>query len=149
MGESGVSTNKNGPCRRFMLTFHARASIMVDMNRMDTKRRAQVVRCLIEGCSINSTVRMTGASKNTVLKLLVELGSACSGFLDETMRNLPCQRLQADEAWSFCYCKQKQLTQEIADERIAGDGWGWAAIDAETKIIPCWRLGKLDAGCAT
>jgi len=62
------------------------------MNRLDTTRRTQVIRCLIEGCSINSTVRMTGIAKNTVLKLLVEIGSACSGFLDATMRNLPCER---------------------------------------------------------
>jgi IS1 family transposase len=92
---------------------------------------------------------MTGVAKNTVLKLLVEVGSACSAFLDETMRNLPCTRLQADEAWSFCYCKQKQLTSKIAEERIAGDVWAWVAIDADTKLIPCWLLGKRDAGCAT
>ncbi len=119
------------------------------MNRLDANRRAQVVRCLIEGSSINSTVRMTGVSKNTVLKLLVEIGSACSAFLDEKMRNLPCQRLQADEAWSFCYCKQKQVTPKMSEERIAGDVWVWAAIDADTKLIPCWLLGKRDAGCAT
>ena len=72
----------------FILTFLARASIIVSMNRMDTARRAQVVRCLIEGNSINSTVRMTGVAKNTVLKLLVEIGAACSDYLDRTMRNL-------------------------------------------------------------
>jgi hypothetical protein len=68
----------------------------VSMNRMDTARRAQVIRCLIEGNSINSTVRMTGVAKNTVLKLLVEIGSACSDYMDRSMRNLNCQRLQAD-----------------------------------------------------
>jgi IS1 family transposase len=116
---------------------------------MDTARRAQVIRCLVEGNSINSTVRLTRVAKNTVLKLLVEVGAACSGFLDETMQNLSCVRLQADEAWSFCYCKQKQVTAEIADKRIAGDVWTWVAIDADTKLIPCWLLGKRDAGCAT
>jgi IS1 family transposase len=119
------------------------------MNRMDTARRAQVIRCLIEGNSINSTVRMTGVAKNTVLKLLVEIGSACSAFLDEKMRNLNCQRLQADEAWSFCYCKQRNLTPEIAEDRTAGDVWAWVAIDADTKIIPTWRLGRRDWETAT
>jgi len=119
------------------------------MNRMDSSRRAQVIRCLIEGSSINSTVRMTGVAKNTVLKLLVEVGSACSAFLDERMQNLNCQRLQADEAWSFCYCKQKNMTAEIAEERIAGDVWAWVAIDADTKIIPTWRLGMRDGLTAT
>src|SRR5450755_1299286 len=106
------------------------------MNRMDTARRAQVIRCLIEGNSINSTVRMTGVAKNTVLKLLVEVGAACSGFLNEIMRDLPCTPFQADEAWSFCYCKQKQVTADIAEKRIAGDVWAWVAIDADTKLIP-------------
>jgi IS1 family transposase len=119
------------------------------MNRLDASRRAHVVRCLIEGSSINSTCRMTGVAKNTVLKLLVETGSACSAFLDEKMQNLQCRRLQADEAWSFCYCKQKQVTPEMSEERIVGDVWVWCAIDAETKLIPCWLLGKRDAGCAT
>ena len=119
------------------------------MNRMDTARRAAVIRCLIEGNSINSTVRMTGTAKNTVLKLLVEIGSACSAFLDERMRNLKCERLQADEAWSFCYAKQRNVTPEIAEERIAGDVWAWVAIDADTKIIPTWRLGRRDSETAT
>src|ERR1700685_1017516 len=119
------------------------------MNRLDTSRRTHVVRCLIQGRSINSTCRMTGVAKNTVLKLLVEIGSACSPFLDEKMRNLQCRRLQADEAWSFCYGKQKQVTPELSEQRIAGDVWVWCAIDAETKLIPCWLLGKRDAGCAT
>jgi IS1 family transposase len=115
---------------------------------MDTARRAQVIRCLIEGNSVNSTVRMTGVAKNTVLKLLVEIGAACSGFLDVKMRNLNCQRLQADEAWSFCYAKQRNVTPEIAEERIAGDVWAWVAIDADTKLIPTWTLGRRDAETA-
>lgn len=72
---------------------------------MDTARRAQVVRCLIEGCSINSTVRMTGVAKHTILKLLVELGSACAEFLDGAMQNLNCKRIQVDEIWQFVGCK--------------------------------------------
>jgi IS1 family transposase len=119
------------------------------MNRLDSLHRAQVIRCLVEGNSINSTVRMTGVAKNTVLKLLVELGSACSVFLDEKMRNLDCAHLQADEAWSFCYCKQRNIRPEIAEKTVAGDVWVWVAIDADTKLIPSWLLGKRDAGCAT
>jgi IS1 family transposase len=119
------------------------------MNRLDVNRRCQVIRCLVEGNSINSTVRMTGVAKNTVLKLLVEIGSACSAFLDEKMRNVQCRRLQADEAWSFCYCKQRNLTPKIVEKQIAGDVWIWAAIDADTKLIPSWLLGKRDAGCGT
>jgi hypothetical protein len=82
---------------------------------MDTARRAQVVRCLTEGCSLNSTVRTTGVAKHTILKLLVELGSACADFLDETMKNIPCQRLQADETWAFCFAKQENVKAKHFD----------------------------------
>jgi IS1 family transposase len=118
---------------------------MVNMNRLDTERRAQVVRCLVEGNSIRATVRMTGVAKNTVVKLLVELGAACAKFMDETMRGLPCQRLQADEIWSFVYAKQKNVTRTIAEKQMAGDVWTWTAIDADTKLIPAWMVGQRDA----
>src|SRR5580700_9910881 len=95
-----------------LLTIHHRSSIMVSMNRLDSNRRAQVVRCLVEGNSIRSTVRMTGVAKNTVAKLLVELAEVCTRFMDEKMRNLPCERLQADEIWSFVGCKAKNVTEK-------------------------------------
>ena len=82
---------------------------MVSMSRIDTARRAQVVRCLIEGCSINSAVRMIGVAKHTILKLLAEPGAACSDFLDKAMQNPPCERLQADETWAFCFAKEKNV----------------------------------------
>jgi IS1 family transposase len=119
------------------------------MNRMNTTRRAQVIRCLIEGNSINSTVRMTGVAKNTVLKLLVEIGAACSEYMDENMRNLTCKRLQADEAWSFCFAKAKNVKPSHFDDGgYAGDVWAWVAIDADTKLIPTWRLGNRDSATA-
>jgi IS1 family transposase len=117
----------------------------VIMNRMNTERRAQVIRCLIEGCSINSTVRMTGAAKHTVLKLLVELGAACSDFLNETMVDLHCERIQVDEIWQFVGCKQKNVTaKKVERDGICGDVWTWTAIDADTKLIPCWMIGQRD-----
>ncbi|MGI8745137.1 MAG: IS1 family transposase [Bryobacteraceae bacterium] len=119
------------------------------MNRLDPARRATVIRCLVEGNSIRSTVRMTGVAKGTVVKLLVEIGAACSKFQDEKLRNLPLKRIQCDEIWSFVGCKQKNLTTENADKQIAGDVWTWTAIDADTKLVPCWLLGKRDAESAT
>ncbi|HLK69433.1 MAG TPA: DDE-type integrase/transposase/recombinase [Bryobacteraceae bacterium] len=115
------------------------------MNRLDKAHQAQAIRCLIEGNSIRSTVRMTGVAKNTVVKLLVAVGSALSRYQDEKLRNLHCQRIQCDEIWSFVYARQKNVTSEIADPQIAGDVWTWTAIDAETKLIPCWLVGKRDA----
>ena len=119
---------------------------MVSMNRLDNARRTEVVECLIEGMSIRSTVRITGVAKNTVAKLLVELGAACTVYIDDAMRNLPCKRIQCDEIWSFVYAKEKNVTPAIADQKVAGSVWTWTAIDADSKLIPCWLIGKRDAG---
>jgi hypothetical protein len=85
---------------------------MVNMNRLGSVRQAQVVRCLCEGNSIRSTVRMTGVAKNTVTKLLVGLGAACIKFQDHALQNLSCKRLQADEIWSFEFSKAKNSKPE-------------------------------------
>jgi IS1 family transposase len=110
------------------------------MNRLDSSRRAAVVRCLVEGCSIRSTV-----AKNTVVKLLVELGTVCTKYMDDNMRDLACQRIQVDEIWQFVGCKQKNVTMEkIERDGICGDVWTWTAIDADTKLVPCFMLGQRD-----
>jgi IS1 family transposase len=119
------------------------------MNRLTSEQRAQVINCLIEGCSIRSTVRMTGVAKKTVMRLVVEIGEFCAEYQDKVFRNLKCQRLQVDELWAFCYCKQKNVTPKIAESQIAGDVWLWSAVDAETKIVPCWYVGQRDAIAAT
>lgn len=117
----------------------------VKMNKLSTEKRAQIVAALVEGNSIRSTVRMTGASKNTIAKLLVEIGAACSTYLDEHLVNLSCKRVQVDEIWSFCYAKSKNVTPEIAAKNpFAGDVWTWVAIDADTKLIPSWIVGPRD-----
>jgi DNA-directed RNA polymerase specialized sigma24 family protein len=79
------------------------------MNRLTTSKRAEVIRCLVEGNSIRSTVRITGVAKDTVTKLLVDAGQACTAYQDRVMRNLPCRRIQVDEIWSFVYAKQKNV----------------------------------------
>src|SRR6266404_4579379 len=109
------------------------------MNKLDTAKRAQIVAALVEGCSIRSIVRMTGASKNTIAKLLVELGAACSDYLDTHLVNLSCKRVQVDEIWSFCYAKAKNVTPKIAEKNpCAGDAWPCAALAADTKLTPSW-----------
>ncbi len=118
---------------------------MVSMNQLTTAKRSQVVACLVEGCSVRATVRMTGVAKNTIAKLLVELGAACISYQDEHLRNLSCKRVQVDECWAFCYAKAKNVTPEIAAKKpCAGDVWTWAAIDADTKLIPSWIVGPRD-----
>src|SRR5437660_12679251 len=83
------------------------------MRRLDSKQRAQVISCLIEGCSIRSTVRMTGVAKKTVMRVLVEVGAVCADYQDRVFRNLPTRRLQLDEMWAWIYCKQKNRTRRL------------------------------------
>src|SRR5216683_2775924 len=111
------------------------------MNQLSTEKRAQIVSALVEGCSIRSTVRMTGVSKNTIAKLLIELGAACSEYLNRTLVNLPCKRIQCDEIWSYVGAKQKNVTPAMAEQRIVGDTWTWVALDADTKLICTWLVG--------
>jgi hypothetical protein len=119
------------------------------MNKLDTQKRAQIVAALVEGCSIRSTVRMTGASKNTIAKLLVELGAACSDYLNENLVNLNSKRIQCDEIWQFVGAKAKNVPAERRDEFGIGDVWTWVTIDADSKLICSWLVGKRDPGCAT
>jgi IS1 family transposase len=119
------------------------------MNRLDTEKRAQIVAALVEGCSIRSTVRMTGASKNTIAKLLVELGAACAEYLDKNLVNLSSKRIQCDEIWQFVGAKQKNVPASKRDQFGIGDVWTWVAIDADSKLICSWLVGKRDPGCAT
>ena len=119
------------------------------MNRLTPAARASVLNCLIEGCSIRSTVRMTGVSKKAVSRLLVEAGTVAAEYQDRVLRNLPCRRVQVDELWTFNYCKARNVTPKIA-EKIPGAGsiWLWVAIDADTKIVPCVMLGSRNAADA-
>jgi IS1 family transposase len=112
----------------------------VIMNKLTIKKRVQVISALSEGVGINSVCRMTGVAKHTVLKLLVDLGSACARYQDEHLRGLTCQLLQCDEIWSFCYAKQKNVPQEMKGRFGFGDVWTWTAIDADTKLVPCWLV---------
>jgi IS1 family transposase len=126
------------------LTFLDRSSIIVIMNKLTTEKRCAVVRALVEGCSIRSTVRMTGVAKNTVIKLLVDLGKVCSDYQDRVMHNLTCKRLQLDEIWSFVYAKAKNVPVGKQGELGVGDVWTWTAIDADTKLVPSWMVGPRD-----
>ncbi len=118
---------------------------MVSMNRLDAKKRAQVVAALVEGNSIRATVRMTGVAKNTIAKLLVELGAACSEYMNRTLVRLPCKRIQCDEIWSFVGAKQKNVTAQRLEKGHAGDVWTWVAMDADTKLVCSWFVGERDA----
>ena len=111
-------------------------------NRLSTERRGQIIACLVEGMSIRGTVRVTGTAKNTITKLLADVGQACAQYQDQVLRNLDCQTIQADEIWSFCYSKQKNIPEEFKGTPGYGDVWTWVAIDADTKLVPSWLVGE-------
>ena len=117
---------------------------MFSMNKLSTTDRVRVVAALVEGCSIRATVRMTGVAKNTVVKLLVDLGAACKAYHDEHVRNLATKRVQADEIWSFCHSKQKNVRPENFG-KLHGDVWTWTALDADSKLIINGIIGGRDA----
>ncbi|MCP3682937.1 MAG: DDE-type integrase/transposase/recombinase [bacterium] len=111
------------------------------MNRLSLDRQSQIVKVLCEGNSIRSTARITDTSINTVVKLLRDVGIACLEYQDKVMRDLPCERIQCDEIWSFCYAKAKSVPKEHQGEFGYGDVWTWTAICADTKIVPSFLVG--------
>jgi IS1 family transposase len=92
--------------------------------------------------SIRGTVRITGAAKNTIVKLLVDLGHASADYQDKSLRNLDCKTIQCDEIWSFCYAKQKNVPDQYQGTPGYGDVWTWVALDADTKLVPSWLVGE-------
>lgn len=112
------------------------------MNRLSLADRARIIGLLVEGSSLRSATRLTGASINTVTKLLVDIGKASWSYQNETLRNLECKRIQCDEIWAFCYAKQKNVPEKKQGEYGYGDVWTWIAIDADTKLVPCWMVGR-------
>jgi hypothetical protein len=116
----------------------------LSMNKLDTKKRTQIIAALVEGNSIRATCRMTGAAKGTVIKLLVDIGQACSEYQDKAFRNLSCKRIQCDEIWSFCYSKDKNVLNDKRDKFGYGDVWTWTAICADSKLVTSWYIGNRD-----
>jgi IS1 family transposase len=112
------------------------------MNRLSIERRAQIIGCLVEGNSIRATVRMTGAAKNTITKLLVDLGEACAEYQDGVLVDLPCKVIEADEIWAYCYAKNKNVPEEFKGTYGYGDVWTFTALCADTKLVPSWLVGE-------
>jgi hypothetical protein len=114
------------------------------MRKLASEDRARILHLLCEGNSIRAVTRITGASKNTVVKLLIAAGKACSIHHDEHVRNLTTRRCQVDEIWSFTYAKAKNVQTAKKAPPEAGDTWTWTAIDADSKLIISWLVGGRD-----
>ena len=118
------------------------------MNRLTTQDRARILTALSEGMGVNAACRITGASKNTVLKLLADGGRACALYQDQTMTNLKVTRLEIDEIWSFIGMKAKNVPADADPALGLGDCYTFTAIDPVSKLMPCWLIGFRTAECA-
>lgn len=118
------------------------------MNKLNRVELVQIVATLVEGNSIRATCRMTGVAKGTVLKLLADLGAACSEYQRRSLMNLHSKRIQCDEIWSFCYAKEKSVPEHMKGKPGVGDVWTWTAMDADSKLMISWLVGERDAGYA-
>lgn len=118
------------------------------MNKLNTAERTQIVKALVEGNSLRSTSRMVGVSINTVTKLLVDLGTACATAHDSLVQNVASRRVQCDEIWSFCYARRQNLPDKFQGEFGFGDLWTWVGIDADSKLVISWMIGRRDAETA-
>ena len=126
------------------------------MNILPLATRVAIVSAFVEGCSLRSTCRMTGASKKAVSKVLVDVGTACAKAHDTHVRNVRAKRIQCDEIWSFCCAKDKtvaaraeELGTDPEDVRgIVGSLWTWTGLDADTKLLVGYHVGTRDADCA-
>src|SRR6266852_2680422 len=117
------------------------SSIFACMNKLDSERQSRIVAALVEGNSIRSVERMTGVHRDTIMRLATSVGDGCDRLMDEMMRGLTCPRLQLDEIWAYVGMKQKTARRmDKADE--FGDLYTFVALDADSKLVPCWHVGK-------
>ena len=117
------------------------------MNQLSIKDRVQILNCISEGMGVNAAARITGKSKNTVLKLLADVGTACALYQDRVMNDLHCFRIECDEIWSFVGAKQKNVRKDKESHAEFGDCYTFTAIDPDTKLMPCWLVGQRTAQC--
>lgn len=113
-------------------------------NVLKTEKKIAVISALVEGMAIRQVERMTGVFRDTIMNLGVKVGQGCARIMDEKMRGLDCRNIQVDEIWGFVQKKKKNI-KETDDPRQVGDAWTFCAIDADTKLVPCYRVGKRDS----
>jgi len=115
------------------------------MNKLPPTKRSQILGLLVEGNSLRATSRIADCSINTVTKLLVDVGTACEAYHNKTVVNVASKRVQCDEIWSFVCAKDKNASPEDKAAGDAGDVWTWTALDANTKLMITWQVGRRDS----
>lgn len=115
-------------------------------NILDKSKQTSIIGALAEGSSIRSVERMTGVHRDTIMRLGVRVGKNCANLLNHKMRNLSCRQLQFDELWGFVGKKERHVNPN--DSPQLGDVWTFCAIDADTKVVPSFKVGKRDGATA-
>ena len=118
------------------------------MNALKTEKKLAVLSALVEGNSIRSIERMTGVHRDTIMRLMVKVGENCLDLLDQKMRNFHCRLIQADEIWTFVRKKEQRLSHVEKHNPEIGDQYVFIALDADTKLIPTFAVGKRDGQTA-
>jgi IS1 family transposase len=113
------------------------------MNILKSEKQEMVIGGLVEGSSIRSIERMTGVHRDTIMRLIVSVGNTCEEIMDTSMRNLPCKNIEVDEVWSYVGKKQRHVGMNDDPDRV-GDFYTFIALDADTKLVPVYRVGKRD-----
>ena len=116
-------------------------------NNLKREKQIAVIAALAEGNCTRSIERMTGIHRDSIMRLGVRVGQGCARIISEKMQNLDCAEIQVDEIWGFIGKKQRNVTE--ADDSTKGDVWTFTAIDADTKLVPCYEVGKRDSETAT
>jgi transposase-like protein/IS1 family transposase len=134
---NGLQRFRCSQCRKTFTESHQRP---LDEMRIQLDKATMVLKLLVEGTSVRSIERVTQVHRDTIIRLLILAGERCSRLLDEKMRGLKCNFIECDEIWTFCFKKQRRVRK--ADPAEFGDQWVFVALDAETKLIPCFEVGK-------
>lgn len=132
-----------------MLDTQAKSSYNRVMNKLPINKRVQILNMLCEGSSMRSISRIADVSINTVTKLLVDAGEACAAYHNEHVKGIHAKRVQADEIWSFCYSKEKNVPKDKQGQFGYGDVWTFTAIDADSKLMITWHVGSRNLENAT
>ena len=142
-GTYGAKKIQRYRCRDCGATFSTPQSKPLGRHLTDQETTARIVALLMEGVSIRAAARMTNVHKNTILRLILKIGAKCERLFDGRVRNVRPRFVQADELWTFVHKKQKRLKAD--DPLVYGDAYLWLALDAETKAILSFHVGKRDA----
>ena len=117
------------------------------MNILPKEKQLSIIAALVEGNSIRSTERMTRVHRDTIMRLLEKVGENCARIMDERMKDLPCRKVQVDEIWTFVAKKERRVLPG-EDRQEMGDQYVFVALDADSKLVPVFKIGKRDGETA-